>query len=121
MSGYFDPLHAGHVDYLRNSKAMADRLVVILNRDDQSKRGVRTRQESRRKIMESIRWVDSVVLATDDGPSVAETLRNLHPDVFAKGMHASPSELDVCAECGIEVVTNVGSEIHLEDIEFSYG
>ena len=32
-SGYFDPLHIGHIEYLKNAKLLGDKLVVILNND----------------------------------------------------------------------------------------
>ena len=119
-SGYFDPLHAGHVEYLKDAKALGDKLVVILNRDDQRRAGTRMAQESRKAILESVRWVDSVVLSVDDGPSVADTLRLIRPSIFAKGGAASPEELLACGECGIDVVHGVGSALHLQDIQFGW-
>ncbi len=37
ISGYFDPLHIGHLDYLRSAKALGDFLIVIVNNDHQAK------------------------------------------------------------------------------------
>ena len=36
VSGYFDPLHVGHVEYFKLAKKLGDRLVVILNNDKQA-------------------------------------------------------------------------------------
>lgn len=118
VSGYFDPLHVGHVDYFRNARLLGDRLVVILNRDDQKPPGrkLRMTQEDRRLLVESIRHVDETVLSVDDDESVAQTLAMLRPQVFAKGMSATAAEMAACAEHGIEVVTHVGAMIHLQDL-----
>ena len=37
VSGYFDPLHIGHLEYLRLAKELGDKLVVIVNNDKQCK------------------------------------------------------------------------------------
>ena len=31
VSGYFDPIHVGHLEYLRMAKELGDSLVVIVN------------------------------------------------------------------------------------------
>ena len=36
-SGYFDPIHTGHIEYLELAKKLGDRLVVIVNNDNQTK------------------------------------------------------------------------------------
>ena len=35
VSGYFDPIHVGHLEYLKMSKKLGDKLVVIVNNNDQ--------------------------------------------------------------------------------------
>lgn len=121
-SGYFDPLHIGHIQYLKDAKLLGDKLVVILNRDDQRKRGTRMPQEHRKVILESLRFVDQVVLATDANASVAETLQRVRPDVFAKGSGApSSEERHVCEEAGIRLVYGVGEgATHLRDLQFQW-
>ena len=37
VSGYFDPLHVGHLEYLRMASKLGDKLVVIINNDEQAK------------------------------------------------------------------------------------
>jgi D-beta-D-heptose 7-phosphate kinase/D-beta-D-heptose 1-phosphate adenosyltransferase len=37
VSGYFDPIHIGHIEYFKSSKNIADKLIVIVNNDEQSK------------------------------------------------------------------------------------
>lgn len=114
-SGYFDPLHVGHCDYLKNAKSLGDILIVIVNNDKQ-KTHIRTPEHERKKIIESIRYVDEAVISSDESDSVCDTLKSLHPDVFAKGVCPSQSETELCKEMGIEIVTNVGSDIHMHDI-----
>ena len=38
VSGYFDPLHVGHIEYLKMAKSMGDTLVVIVNNHEQCKK-----------------------------------------------------------------------------------
>ena len=35
VSGYFNPIHKGHIEYFNNAKALADKLFVIVNNDYQ--------------------------------------------------------------------------------------
>lgn len=116
VSGYFDPLHVGHVSYLRNARLLGDRLVVILNHDGQRSAVPRLPLEDRRTMLEAIRYVDEVVVAVDEDAHVGETLRRLRPTIFAKGMHASAVEAAVCGAEGIQIVEGVGSELHLHDL-----
>lgn len=84
VSGYFDPLHRGHVDYLRNARALGDRLVVILNNDDQRAAPPRTPLEDRRVILESMRCVDEVIISVDRDATVCKTLERLRPKTFGQ-------------------------------------
>ena len=116
-SGYFDPLHVGHIEYLQNAKLLGDKLVVILNADCQRRDSPKALCETdRKRIVESLRFVDEVVLSIDTSEHVGETLATIKPDVFAKGVSASPSEVEVCREHAIELVTNVGSHMHMQDL-----
>lgn len=68
------------------------------------------------RIVQSLRFVDEVVLSIDTLEHVGETLASVRPHVFAKGGSASEAELAVCQTHGIEVVTNVGSHLHMQDL-----
>ena len=116
VSGYFEPLHIGHIMYLKDAKCLGDKLVLILNNDLQKKRRARLSQEDRIVLCESIRYVDEVVLSVDVDDTVSVTLRKIKPDIFAKGVYVHETERAVCEECGIEIVTNVGQQLHLQDI-----
>ena len=115
VSGYFDPFHVGHCEYLKNAKQLGDHLIVVLNNDSQI-RHTRMPQNERKIILESIRYVDEVILSHDSGPSVCETIREIKPDIFAKGLCASEEEVKVCEELDIQIITHVGQMLHLHDI-----
>ena len=124
VSGWFDPLHLGHIEYLKNARLLGDKLVVILNGDSQRRPALRLRynNDQRTMLIKSIRYVDEVVLSIDRDENVCRTLRSVKPHVFAKGLTPSESETEVCRELGIEVVENVGNQVHLHDLlhEFAW-
>ena len=87
-NGCFDVLHVGHVRYLADAKAQADRLVVAIN-DDDSVRGLKgagrpiLSANDRAEMVAALESVDYVVLFSD--ADVSRLLRLLHPDVHCKG------------------------------------
>ena len=65
-SGYFDPLHVGHIEYLEEAKKLGDKLIVIVNNDEQAglKKGKPfMSQEDRLKIVKSLRCVDEAFIS----------------------------------------------------------
>ena len=115
VSGAFDPLHMGHIRYIRGAVELGDRLVVILNSDDflLRKKGFVFRPfEERKEILESIKGVDEVVAAIDDDQTVRKTLELVKPDIFAKGGYWTNidniPEADVCRTIGCKLLTNIG-------------
>ena len=116
-SGYFDPLHYGHVEYLQQAKSLGSTLVVIVNNDRQAaqKKGQPFMQASERvKLVRSLACVDVALEACDDDRSVKKTLRLLHPDVFTNGgdqNNDSIPEAELCRELGIELVDGLGEKI----------
>ena len=117
VSGYFDPLHVGHIEYFRLAKELGDRLIVILNNDEQAalKKGKPFMPlEERKKIIEAIKYVDEVFISIDKDKSICESLRHLKPDIFAKGGDRFAYEIPeakVCEELGIKIVDGVGAKI----------
>ncbi|HYE22278.1 MAG TPA: adenylyltransferase/cytidyltransferase family protein, partial [Verrucomicrobiae bacterium] len=87
VSGGFDPIHFGHVRMFKEAKSLGDKLVVILNNDNwlRKKKGyVFMPEKERKEVIESIRYVDEVVITkhkpdTDD-MSVVEALKTVKPD-----------------------------------------
>jgi len=105
-NGCFDVLHVGHVRYLRGAKALGGRVVVALN-DDASVRALkgegrpRMPAAERAEIIAAFSDVDAVVIFPE--PDVRALLRELRPDVHAKGTDytlETVPERDVVAEYG---------------------
>jgi len=119
VSGGFDPLHPGHVRMFKEAKALGDKLVVILNNDNwlvKKKRFNFMSQKERKEVLESIRFVDEVVISKHkhdpEDMSVTEELRRLKPDIFANGGDRTKKNVPedaVCKRLGIKMVFNVGS------------
>jgi len=128
-SGYFDPIHVGHLEYLEKSKMLGDKLIVIVNTDDQCrlKKGEPFMPEQDRlKIVEALSCVDKAILSVDDDMSVCKTLTLLSqisflpevfngvPDVFANGGDRKEEEIpeaSVCRDLNIEMVDGLGNKI----------
>lgn len=114
VSGGFDPVHIGHVRYLKEAKRLGDKLLVILNTDDfliRKKGKPFMGFDERKEILEAIRWVDEVVPSVDDDQTVCQSLRHYRPDIFAKGGDRTLGnipEKDTCTELGIKMVFGVG-------------
>ena len=81
VSGYFNPLHIGHLDMMEAARGLADALVVIVNNDAQQvlKKGkVITSETDRLRIVEALRVADAALVAVDDDGSVAASLEVIH-------------------------------------------
>ena len=117
VSGYFDPIHVGHIEYFKLAKKLGDKLVVILNNDEQAKLKKGSAfmpQEERKAILEALRDVDEVFLSIDKDGTVCRSLEALKPDIFAKGgdrFIGEVPETEVCMEMGIEMVDSLGKKI----------
>ena len=117
-SGFFDPLHAGHIELFKLSKELGDKLVVVVNNDEQVflKRGKKPfmNQEQRKEVIQSIKYVDEVLISIDTkDTTLFETLRLLKPDIFATGGDRFAYEIperDLCKELGIRIVDGLGEK-----------
>jgi len=120
-SGYFNPIHIGHIRYLESAKDLGDKLIVIVNNDHQQilKKGkIIMNEHERLQIVSCIRFVDEAVLSIDRGPSVMETLERFakqHSDariIFANGGDRKDAslipEVPICEKYCIEMLFNVG-------------
>ncbi len=116
-SGYFDPIHAGHIELMEKAKRLGDRLIVILNTDEQAimKKGfVFMPFNERKKIVESLKFVDEVTGSIDKDQTQCRTLEKLKPDIFAKGGDRNSGnipEKEVCGKFGIKIVDGLGEKI----------
>ena len=80
VSGYFNPIHKGHLEYFNNSRALADELFVIVNNDAQrALKGSKEfqNQEERMTIVSNIRAVDKAILSVDEDRTVCATLKKV--------------------------------------------
>lgn len=117
VSGYFDPIHVGHIEYLEQAKKLGDLLIVIVNNDHQCvlKKGQPFMPEQDRvKIVESLKVVDQVFLSIDEDKSVCKSLEFLKPNIFANGGDRSLVEIPETAvmnKCGIKMVDGLGKKI----------
>ncbi len=114
VSGYFNPLHIGHVRYLKEAKKLGTKLIVIINSDKQCKlKGsfAFMNEKERAEIVSSLKPVDEVVLSIDNDKTVCKTLESIKPDIFAKGGDRTLDnipEKEICEKLGIKMVFNVG-------------
>ena len=132
VSGYFNPLHGGHLDMIEAARLLGDHLIVVINNDKAQmlKKGKIILDEmNRMRLMQSLRLVDEVILSLDEDLGQAKTLRKiraLYPGdelIFANGgdrdpnKHALPeNEMQACIDCDIQTVFGVGShEIEKRD------
>jgi rfaE bifunctional protein nucleotidyltransferase chain/domain len=116
-SGYFDPIHVGHIEYLEMAAKLGDKLIVIVNNDNQAalKKGTPFMTEGDRlKIVSSLKCVDEVFLSIDEDPTVCRSLQAVNPDIFAKGGDRFIDEIPeatICKEIGAEIVDGLGMKI----------
>lgn len=117
ISGYFDPIHVGHVEYINNAKKLGDWLIVIVNNNKQCalKKGKHFMDENDRVlIVKNIKAVDEVFLSIDDDKTVCKSLKEVNPDVFANGGDRKNYEIPesiVCRENNIEIIDGLGDKI----------
>ena len=117
VSGYFDPIHVGHLEYLKLSKELGDRLVVIVNNNHQCilKKGKPFMDEKDRvEIVKSLKVVDEVFLSIDKDKTVCASLEAIMPDVFANGGDRSTGEVPesvICKKYNIQMTDGLGDKI----------
>ena len=117
ISGYFDPIHVGHIEYINNAKKLGDWLVVIVNNNNQSalKKGKYFMDEKDRVlIVKNIKAVDEVFLSIDEDKTVCKSLKKVNPDVFANGGDRKNYEIPeskVCKENNIQIIDGLGDKI----------
>jgi glycerol-3-phosphate cytidylyltransferase/D-beta-D-heptose 7-phosphate kinase/D-beta-D-heptose 1-phosphate adenosyltransferase len=121
VSGYFNPLHGGHLDMIEAARAMGDKLIVIVNNDKQQllKKGkIILDEKNRLRLMRALRNVNEVVLSIDDDPAIIKTLELVaiqHPGdelIFANGgdrdSEKAIPEAEVCHKYNIEMRFDAG-------------
>lgn len=122
-SGYFNPIHRGHIELLELCALEGDRLIVIVNNDSQAilKKGkIVIPLEDRLAVVQSLIMVDHVMVSIDLDATVRRSLRHIRAGfpnaelVFAKGGDRLSTEIPeaaVCKELGIEIKDGFGAKV----------
>ena len=120
-SGYFNPLHVGHLEYLELAKKLGDKLIVIINNDEQVKIKGSTpfmSQEDRLRIVKGLKCVDEVFTSIDEDASVCKSIEHLAKtkgtNIFAKGGDRNTGnipEKEICDRLGIKIIDGLGAKI----------
>ena len=124
VSGYFNPLHKGHIEYFLNAQKHGDRLFVIVNSDYQRKiKGSKEfmNEEERIFILNQLKIVDKTFISIDKDRSVCETIKLIHNKYslkydlyFANGGDQTNDlipEKPICEKLNITLIDELGSKI----------
>ena len=124
VSGYFNPIHKGHIEYFNNAKELADELFVIVNNDHQRalKGSKEFQQEGERFfIVSNIKSVDHCILSIDQDRTVCKTIEKIALDFgseyvlsFANGGDQNNNtipERPICEQMGIKLLDGLGDKI----------
>ena len=124
VSGYFNPLHKGHLELFNKSKEFGDYLFVIVNSDLQRElKGSKEFQneDERLEIISSLKPVNQAIISIDKDRTQCETLRMLYEKyshtytlAFANGGDQNNDTIPervVCEELEIELIDGLGDKI----------
>ncbi len=124
VSGYFNPIHKGHIEYFKNARTNGDELFVIVNSDLQLElKGSKEFQDENERvfIVESLRLVDKCFLSIDNDRTVIESIKmifdkfgNQYDLAFANGGDQNNDtipERPICEELGIKLLDGLGDKI----------
>ena len=117
ISGYFDPIHVGHLEYIAEARKLGDKLIVIVNNNHQCvlKKGKPFMDEKDRVIItSSLKDVDEVFLSVDHDKTVCKSLELLKPDIFANGGDRKNYEIPesaICKKYNIQIIDGLGEKI----------
>ena len=125
-SGYFNPVHKGHIEYLTKSKELGDKLFVIVNNDKQREmKGSKEfmNEDERKLVIETLKPVDWAVVAIDtENRQVDKSIKLIHElykdefqnFIFSNGgdqTEQTIAEGDICQKLGIKMVFGLGDKI----------
>lgn len=124
VSGYFNPLHKGHIEYFSMARSLADELIVIVNNDKQ--RLLKASKEfmledERCLIVSNLKVVDKVYLSIDLDKTVVKTIEMIYTEIsdsynlmFGNGgdqNNLSIPEAGICKKLNIKMIDNLGDKI----------
>lgn len=123
VSGFFNPLHGGHLNMIEAAAKMGDKLIVIVNNDKQQilkKDKVILDEQNRLRLINALKYTDEARLAIDTDQTIIKTLEEVaraHPEdalVFANGgdrdSEKAVPETEVCRKYAISMVFGVGGD-----------
>jgi len=93
--GVFDLLHAGHLHYLEQAKALGDHLTVVVAHDDtvrKRKHEPVTSQDLRRRMVAGLKPVDEVVVGNPPDVPIFDILPTIQPNIIALGYDQEHAE-----------------------------
>ena len=124
VSGYFNPIHKGHIEYFKNAKLLGDELFVIVNNDKQRLlKGSKElqNQDERLLIISNIMHVDYSFISIDQDRTVCKTIEQIYLKFsshyhfcFANGGDQNSNDCPekfICEKLGIELVDGLGDKI----------
>ena len=118
-TGGFDPVHSGHIKYLKAARALGDHLCVGLNSNSwlENKKGRAFMPfEERKAVLENLKFVDKVVAFDDSDGSAKSLLQNLKDNysyaqiIFANGGDRTKENIPEMSVTDIDFVFGVGGE-----------
>ena len=104
VSGYFNPIHKGHLEYFNSARSLADELFVIVNSDLQrALKGSKEfqKEDERLFIVQNIKAVDKAIISIDTDRTVRQSIRN----------NNSIPEAPICKELNIQLIDGLGDKI----------
>ena len=125
-SGYFNPIHKGHIEYLNRSKSIGDFLFVIVNNDYQRlMKGSKEfmNEDERLLVVSNIKSVDEAMVSIDENSRLVEKSiefiynqigSKFNKIIFTNGGDQTAQtigERDICEKLGIELVFGLGDKI----------
>ena len=120
VSGGFDPIHSGHISYMKSAKDIGDHLIVALNSDEwliQKKKKVFMNIEERKNILLNIECVDEVITFNDDDSGscidALEKIKNKYPNeniIFCNGGDRNKDNIPEMMIEGIEFRFGIGGD-----------
>jgi len=124
VSGYFNPLHKGHIELFYNAKSKGDKLFVIINNDFQRElKGSKEfmLEDERVLIVSQISIVDKVFLSVDQDRTVIKSIEEINNAngtqyelYFANGGDQNNQvcpEAEICRKLGINLIDGLGDKI----------
>ena len=128
ISGYFNPLHTGHLDYIEGAKEKCDLLYVIVNSDHQvglkgSKKFMD--EDSRLRIVRALGCVQKAMISIDNDGTVVRSIAKIHKeycdDPFVDGIYfmnggdrkeGNTPESDFCEQNNVHLIQNINHKKH---------